>query len=60
MKKIMANIETGLIEDVIKILGAAIHIQFSHDSVQGVKLTLFNAAKKAVEDQQQPQIEETK
>lgn len=54
---VMVNIEIGLIEDVIKIIGAAIHPGVSHDVVQSIKSALFMAAKKALDEQ--PKTEET-
>jgi hypothetical protein len=54
---IMVNLEIGLVEDIIKIIGSAIHNKFSHDEIEGVKKVLISKGQEAIQKaQQEPAI----
>jgi hypothetical protein len=48
----MISLEIGLVEDIIKIIGSAIHNKFSHDDVENVKNLLISKGREAVQDAQ--------
>lgn len=49
---ILVNLEIGLVEDIIKIIGSAIHNKFSHDEIENVKTGLINKGREAIQDAQ--------
>jgi hypothetical protein len=54
---IMVNLEIGLVEDIIKIIGSSIHNKFSHDEIEGVKKVLISKGQEAIQKaQQEPAI----
>jgi hypothetical protein len=52
---IMINIELNLLEDIIKIIGSAIHSKFCHDDIEEVKKVLISKGQKSVQDYQKNQ-----
>ena len=54
---IMVSIELNLLEDIIKIIGSAIHNKFSHDDIENVKTTLIAKGRRAVQDHQEKKEE---
>lgn len=46
---IMVSIEINIIEDVIKIIGQAVHSRFSHDDISAVLQVLKNRGQDAAE-----------
>lgn len=49
---IVVNLEIGLVEDIIKIIGSAIHSKFSHDEIENVKNLLVNKGRDAIKESQ--------
>ncbi len=49
---IMVNVELNLIQDIVKIIGQAIHNKFCHDDIDAVKHTLINKAQQAIQAHQ--------
>lgn len=53
-KPIMVNIELSLIQDIVRIIGSAIHNRFSHDEIENVKQTLITKGQEAIKQTQAP------
>ena len=50
--QIMINIELILLQDIIKIIGNAIHPKFSHDEVDNIKRILLNKYQEGIQQDQ--------
>lgn len=58
MKEVLQNpivvqLELSLVEDIIRVIGSAIHNQFSHDAVTQLKQRVVSRAQEAITAQQQ-------
>ena len=52
---IVVNIELTVVEDVIRILGQAVHRQFAHDDIEAIKQFLLKKRQAAINSVQEPQ-----
>ena len=55
---IMVSLELSIIQDLIKVIGQAVHNHFSHDDISAVLNTLKQRGQNAVDAHNQPKGDE--